>query len=413
LIIIIAILTQSLTHCRRPSTTMIHDPEQPGASLSGRALAFATRRRPRHLIAAIVGVCLITAFMLWNSPQLDGLVVDKLAGPHDSVIHDSVANHQHPEPDFQPQPPVEDLEKAPAPEQPAPEQPAPEPSSSPSPSPSAETKPSTLAIPAKIWQILLPQKPDQAEKPVNPEQLQDTPSWLAMNRDYKYTLVGHKGGRDFVRDNFADDKRILDAFDHIPNVGMKSDMLRYLILGKEGGVYTDTDTVALQPVDKWVPAEFEHKVGLVVGIEFDRRDGGPWADISHWVQFCQWTIAAAPGHRVFRSMVERILESLDKLADEHHVPVQDVKPTSFEVMNSTGPAAWTDIVFEELQKHDPSLETTKDLSFMTGPKLFGDVLVLPIDGFGMGQGHSDSTNDGSIPADALVKHLFRGSWRDN
>jgi alpha 1,6-mannosyltransferase len=41
------------------------------------------------------------------------------------------------------------------------------------------------------------------------------------------------------------------------------------------------------------------------------------------------------------------------------------------------------------------------------------MLVLTIDGFGMGQPHSNSTNDGSIPAAALVKHLFKGSWRGN
>ncbi len=28
-------------------------------------------------------------------------------------------------------------------------------------------------------------------------------------------------------------------------------------------------------------------------------------------------------------------------------------------MNSTGPAAWTDVVFEQLQEYDPSLQTAK------------------------------------------------------
>lgn len=197
----------------------------------------------------------------------------------------------------------------------------------------------------------------------------------------------------------------------MPNVGMKSDLLRYLILDAKGGVYTDTDTVALKSIDKWVPTKYRDKAHLIVGIEFDRLDGGGWADIPHWLQFCQWTIAAAPGHPVFPKMVERILESLEGLSKTYNVPVAELKPTEFEVMNSTGPAAWTDIVFEQLQTFDPSLNTTKDLSFMTEPKLYGDILVLTIDGFGMGQSHSHSTNDGSIPEAALMKHLFRGSWR--
>lgn len=200
-------------------------------------------------------------------------------------------------------------------------------------------------------------------------------------------------------------------YNNLPNVGMQSDFLRYLILDVEGGVYTDIDTVALKAIDKWVPPDLRDKVRLIVGIEFDRRDGGAWADIPHWLQFCQWTIAAAPGHPIFRKMVTRILQSLNNLSVSHGLSVNELNPTSFEVMNSTGPAAWTDVVFEALQEHDSSLETTKDLSFMTAPKLYGDILVLNIDGFGMGQPHSHSTNDGTIPEAALMRHLFRGSWR--
>jgi alpha 1,6-mannosyltransferase len=225
------------------------------------------------------------------------------------------------------------------------------------------------------------------------------------------TLVSQKGGEELVRTHFASDPRIMEAYNKMPNVGMKSDLLRYLLLEAEGGVYTDTDTICLKPIDKWVPPELRDKVAVVVGIEFDRRDGVAWADINHWVQFCQWTIAAAPGHPVFRKMVERIIASLADLSAIHNTPIQDLKPKSFEVMNSTGPAAFTDVVFAQLQEYNSSLTDTQDLSFMTEPTLFGDILVLPIDGFGMGQQHSNSTHDGSIPEEALVKHRFKGGWR--
>lgn len=204
---------------------------------------------------------------------------------------------------------------------------------------------------------------------------------------------------------------LIELYNNLPNVGMRSDFLRYLVLYAEGGVYTDTDTVALKPIDQWVPHHLRDRVRLVVGIEFDRRDGPAWADIPHWLQFCQWTIAAAPGHVVFEKMFERISQSLRDMSDRHRVSFLHLKPSSFEVMNSTGPAAWTDIVFQQLQEYDPTLKDTKDLSFMSEPKLYGDILVLTIDGFGMGQMHSDSTNDGTIPQTALVRHLFHGSWR--
>lgn len=80
-------------------------------------------------------------------------------------------------------------------------------------------------------------------------------------------------------------------------------------------------------------------------------------------------------------------------------------------MNSTGPAAWTDAVFEQIQMVDPNITDLRNLSGMAEPRLYGDILVLPIDGFGMGQIHSNSTSDGTIPEAALIRHMFRGSWR--
>ncbi|KAK0643176.1 family 32 glycosyltransferase, partial [Cercophora newfieldiana] len=266
-------------------------------------------------------------------------------------------------------------------------------------------------LPPKIWQISLAKQPDDPRHFINPESLTDAPTWLAKNPDFDFTLVDDIGGETFVRSHFAHRPEILDAYLNMPNVGMKSDLLRYLLLSAEGGVYTDTDTVAIKPVDAWIPDEYRDKAKVVVGIEFDRLDGGPWADINHWVQFCQWTIAAAPGHPMFMKMVDRVVASLGDMSRTHHIPVQNVKPTSFEVMNSTGPAAFTDVVFETLQGFDPSLQDTKDLSGMLEPKLYGDVLVLTINGFGMGQLHSGSVFNGTTPEEALVKHLFRGSWR--
>ncbi|PTB63451.1 glycosyltransferase family 32 protein [Trichoderma citrinoviride] len=271
-------------------------------------------------------------------------------------------------------------------------------------------------IPPSIWQIVLPKTQpyrwDLKHVRIDPRQLENTASWLAMNPDWQYTLIGQKGGDDFVNGHFGAHSRIAQVYHNLTNVGMKSDLLRYLVLGVQGGVYTDTDTVALKPVDAWIPAAARSRARLVVGIEFDRRDGGPWADIPHWLQFCQWTIAAAPGHPVFSKMVDRVLRSLDDLSAAHGLPVGQLHPESFEVMNSTGPAAWTDVVFEQLQEYNPLLNDTQDLSFMEEPTLIGDILILPIDGFGMGQDHSQSTNDGSVPEAAMMRHLFTGSWRD-
>lgn len=269
-------------------------------------------------------------------------------------------------------------------------------------------------IPRKIWQIWFKQTGASNRYVAHPE-LRNTASWIGMNPDHKYTLVGRQWGDDFVREHFAGDKALVDTYLALQNHGLKSDLLRYLLLYTEGGVYTDIDTVALQPVERWVPAgrRLRAAAHAVVGIEFDRLDGPAWADIPHDLQFCQWTIAAAPGHAVFRAMADRALASLRALAAaQGGGPVASLGPvSSFDTMNSTGPAAWTDVVFDHIRRADPAITSLRNLSGLSEPRLYGDILVLPINGFGMGQVHSGSTNDGSIPDAALLKHLFSGSWR--
>lgn len=223
------------------------------------------------------------------------------------------------------------------------------------------------------------------------------------------TLLGQKGATKFLRQHF--NSKVLETFNNLPNVGMKSDFLRYLVLLIEGGVYSDTDTEAIRPIDDWVPPEYRGRARAVIGIEWDRQFEGQFPDVPHWLQFAQWTIAAAPGHPIFRAMLDRMLSSADEVAQRHGQPLSQVKPSAMDVYNTTGPAAWTDVVFAHLQTVEKGLRDTKDLTQLKEPRLIGDVLVLTIDGFGMGQAHSLSTHDGSIPEAALIRHHFTGNWR--
>ncbi|KAI0021681.1 alpha-1,6-mannosyltransferase Och1 [Xylariomycetidae sp. FL0641] len=269
-------------------------------------------------------------------------------------------------------------------------------------------------IPSAIWQIFLPPTRHSDPFRIDPGVLSDTSSWLAMNPDYTYTLVGEEGANQFVENHFGDNEELLRIYRALTNPGLKSDLLRYLMLSEVGGTYTDIDTIALKPIDDWVPDALRPLVRVIVGIEYDKLDSElGWVDIPHVLQFCQWTIAAAPGHPLFSAMVDRALASLRELASKYDTTIGELQLTSFETMNSTGPAAWTDVVFRQLQLEDRNLLHLADLSGLPRPRLYGDILVMPIDSFGMGQPHSHSTNDGSIPDTALLQHNFRGSWRDN
>ncbi|KAI0202653.1 alpha-1,6-mannosyltransferase Och1 [Astrocystis sublimbata] len=257
--------------------------------------------------------------------------------------------------------------------------------------------------------------PKRPTEPPSLESLVDVPSWLVRNPGYDYVFIGQSEADNFIHTHFSGDERITKAWRNLKNPGVKSDLLRYLVLFIKGGVYTDIDTEALRPIDSWIPEPYRDRANVVVGIEWDQLDGGPWADIPHRLQFCQWTIAAAPGHPLFMKMAYHTITRLEQIAAEHGTSpsLTDIELSSIEVMMSSGPASWIDIVLEQLKEMDTNVKEVTDFSGLkpTGPRLTGDILILTIDGFGYGQSHSNSTHDGSVPDAALLKHKFRGSWR--
>lgn len=307
-------------------------------------------------------------------------------------------------------------------------------------------------FPRKIWQIFFNPRDSTFQYPhsTNLDILHDTRSWIGLNPGYQYKLmgIGLDSGDSYVIKHFSHDKSIIDTYFALRNPGLKTDLLRYLILWIEGGIYSDLDTWTFKPVDAWVPEHMIGQVGAIVGIEWDRMDGKPWpafdngpSDMTHDVQFCQWTLAGAAGHPLFKNAAITSVERIAALAAARQESITDLNPTrhvrqgittSFfcpvtfplvvdldrfdetnteqEVVTTTGPSAWSDVVFEYLHKVDLNFTEPRELSGLTEPRLVGDVLVLTIDGFGMGQPHSHSTSDGSTPDAALVKHGFAGTW---
>ena len=171
-------------------------------------------------------------------------------------------------------------------------------------------------------------------------------------------------------------------------------------------MYSDIDTELLKPIYEWVPDEFKSRTKLIVGLEADQNP--PVAGTTYPVQFCQWTLASAAGHPAMWTMVEHILEEVKKRPFQD--PPADIEYSDNEVLDITGPAGWTEVVFEYLNTVAGGVVTWKNLTGMREPRLFGDVLVLPIDGFATGVPHSGASE---TPGEwSLVKHQFSGAWRN-
>jgi mannosyltransferase OCH1-like enzyme len=275
-------------------------------------------------------------------------------------------------------------------------------------------------FPKKIWQSWKDDSEDPTDRTVGfPKQ------WRTTNPDHRYERITDKNSESYVRDRFSDD--IYKLFSQLSDPILRADLLRYLILYADGGVYADIDTHPKQPVSKWIPIEYRDKVNLVVGIENDHKGQRIWPTVPYTVQLAQYVVLAKPGHIVMAKLIERVCDSLRKIIDSATTSQQQEKQQQHqskprpradpklhlhfdEVMSTTGPFPFTAVLMEYFSNLTREKYTGDQFTSMKGSKLIGDVLVLPLDSFGwMPQLHTVEEDDPIVK----VIHLFIGSWRDS
>lgn len=259
-------------------------------------------------------------------------------------------------------------------------------------------------IPPKIWQIYF------GYSPIG-DQIGLVDTWILKNQDYSYTLMSDDGANAFARKNYAQRPDVLQTFLELKLPVFRSDLLRYMLLETEGGIYSDLDTDALHPVKDWVPAELKSRVHAIVGVEYDQLDQEAYTGMPEPLQFCQWTIATSQGHPIMKKAVARVVEAIRKMADDNGTAIAELQPMDRDVVKVTGPVIWTAVVLDSLSEVTGTNVTYLNLTGMTEPKLFGDIYVLPVNGFGAGQPHSNSWHGDGNPPEAMTRHIWKGSWK--
>lgn len=149
-------------------------------------------------------------------------------------------------------------------------------------------------IPPNIWQVMFtePHTDHGTGRELydfEPEKIPYTNSWIARNPGWNYKMVATEDADRFVRRNFGHDEKVMNVHFGLRNHGPRSDIMRYLLMFVEGGVYSDTDVTCLKPIDTWIPAKWRTEVKAVVGIEGDSLGGGVIGGMLWDVQFGQWT----------------------------------------------------------------------------------------------------------------------------
>jgi hypothetical protein len=193
---------------------------------------------------------------------------------------------------------------------------------------------------------------------------------------------------------------------------IKADLLRYLILYVEGGVYADIDVEALQPINNFVPSNFNKAdVDLVIGVEIDEPTFEDHAILGPKSKsFCQWTIMSKPRNPAILRIINNVLNWLIETARSQDVEVSKIEVNFDNILSGTGPSAFTTAILEEMRVQTNRAIEWNIFHNMTKPKLVGRILVLTVDRFAAGQGHSNSGD--LYSKTALVRHHYHASLWD-
>ncbi|KAK3338073.1 nucleotide-diphospho-sugar transferase [Neurospora tetraspora] len=266
-------------------------------------------------------------------------------------------------------------------------------------------------FPRKIWQTWK----------VNPlafeqRDLDTARSWVGQNPSYRYEVLTDGNDMQYVEWHFGPDgfnrPDIVNFYRSVKAAIVKADLLRYLVMYAEGGLYADIDVEALKPLSKFVPERYDDAdVDMVIGVEIDEPD---WKD--HPIlgpksrSFCQWTFMCKPQLPVMMRLIEQIMTWLSGVAKEQGVPLAEVKLDFDQIISGTGPSAFTNAIIAEMNEanENPGRPITWDAFHDLGEsKLVSRVLVLTVEAFAAGQGHSNSGNHDARAA--LVKHHYHAS----
>ena len=266
-------------------------------------------------------------------------------------------------------------------------------------------------FPRKIWQTWKVNPLKFEERDLNTAR-----TWLLKNPEYRYEVLTDDNDLRYVEYHFGPDgfnrPDIVNFYRDVKAAIVKADLLRYMIMYAEGGLYADIDVEALKPLSKFVPERYDEKdIDMVIGIEIDEPD---WAD--HPIlgpksrSFCQWTFMCKPQLPVMMRLIEKIMSWLNGVAKEQGVSLSEVDLDFDQIISGTGPSAFTEAILIEmdLHKEDPRTKINWDLFHdLDESKIVSRVLVLTVEAFAAGQGHSDSGNHEARAA--LVRHHYHAS----
>jgi len=248
---------------------------------------------------------------------------------------------------------------------------------------------------------------------IGDEDREHVKTWSDLNPDYRHEVLTDEMMESYVKDHFhVSHPEIEQMYSEAKDYILRSDLIRYLILLADGGVYNDLDVGCVKPISTWVPKQYKDSAGIVLGVEVDNKygpDGRTFTNGADLFQLVNWTIMSKPNQPFIWFLVKRVIDNIKNLARSQQKSISDLTYTIQDVLYSTGPAALTRAFFDYASDITGSNVTYHNFTKIREPRLIGEVVILPIQAFGAG--HQVEWAGGKQDGTELIHHYFAGSWK--
>lgn len=243
--------------------------------------------------------------------------------------------------------------------------------------------------------------------------------WAYKNPGFVHELFNDDTSFALVKHLYSYVPEVIEAYELLPEVVLRMDFFRYLILFARGGVYADVDTMPLQPVPNWIPENVSPtELGLIMAVGADSTSA-QWRQTNHRrLEFGQFIIQSKPGHPILREMIAHITEETlrrkAELKDGEYMHMSGLpNEKQLEILRWTGLGLWTDTVMAYLNDYVKlsiyQAVTWTEFHALETPKLVSDILVLPLKSFAL---DLEVPKDGKISDPiAFAKHWSASIWK--
>lgn len=270
----------------------------------------------------------------------------------------------------------------------------------------------SVRFPAYIWQTW---KHGLNDERFDEKYREGETQWAMKNPGFVHELFNDDTSYAVVRHHFQAVPEIIEAYEALPEVILRMDFFRYLILFAKGGVYADIDTYPLQPIPNWIPENVgPDEIGIIAAIGLDSNLPRWREEAARRLEFSQAIIQCKPGHPVLREIISNIVQHTQekKLSDTLKLEGSS-NQKGLAISQWTGTGRWTDTILRYFNDYIQSSIyheiTWKEFHDLQVPKLVSDILVLPIKSFALTE---EIPKDGKVDDPlAFAKHYQGKIWK--